>query len=273
MGYSWKDGILLKIVNIIVYFFFLGSNIYTVVGPNAGYLGGKHTYITPAPAAFAIWSVVHLLLLGTIIYQFTEKGHRTIIEGISWRFALLAVLNAVYINLWTTHHYIVAFIFSLLVSSTVTHIYYVVKKYHEPADAADELFVHLPFSLYHGWTTVLVILSAFAAFGVNSFTHHAGIWTKVFVFLALFFLEATAATYAFSSPEGDLPAGFAIAWYLWFVFTEQTSSAFVHWSALAFAILATIFVGKAIIAIGLRISRGGNAISLDEERAPLVGGN
>ena len=167
----------------------------------------------------------------------------------------------------------IAFIFSLFVSSAVTHIYYIVKKHHEAANVADEVFVHLPFSLYHGWTTVLVVLSAFTAFGVNALTHHAGIWTKVFVFLALFFLEATAAAYAFSSPEGDLPAGAAIAWFLWAVFEHQRSDAFVHWSALAFAILALIWVGKAIIALGLRISRGGRGISLDEERAPLVGGN
>lgn len=52
-------------------------------------------------------SVIHLLLLGTIIYQFTENGHRTVIEGISWRFPLLAVLNAVYVNLWSSHYYVV----------------------------------------------------------------------------------------------------------------------------------------------------------------------
>ena len=44
--------------------------------------------------------LIHFLLLGTIIYQFTEKGHRTIIEGISWRFPLVAVLNALYVSTW-----------------------------------------------------------------------------------------------------------------------------------------------------------------------------
>lgn len=133
--------------------------------------------------------------------------------------------------------------------------------------------MHLPFSLYHGWTTVLVVLSAFNAFGVNALSHHAGIWTKVFVFLAFFFLESTAVTYAFSSPEGDLPASLAIAWSLWAIFAHQTSDAFVHWSALAFAILALLWVGKAVITLGVKFSRGGNQITLDEERAPLVGGN
>jgi len=123
--------------------------------------------------------------------------------------------------------------------------------------------------LYHGWTTVLVVVSAFDAFGVNSLTHSAGVWTKVFVFLALFFLEGTAATYSFSTPEGDLPASIAIAWSLWAIYDHQTSSGFVHWSSLVFAILALIWVVKG--AVGLYTRRNGRIALADEERAPLIG--
>ncbi|KII83268.1 hypothetical protein PLICRDRAFT_169025 [Plicaturopsis crispa FD-325 SS-3] len=268
MADTWKDGILLKLVNIVVYLLFLGSNIYTVAAPSEIYYTGKETYLTPAPWAFLIWSLIHVLLFGTIVYQFFPGGKRVIVDGISWRLPLLGVLNAIYVNLWASHHYIVAFIFSLLVSSVVTHIYYVVKKHHAPSSIPDELFIHLPFSLYHGWTTVLAVLSAFTAFGVNSIDHSAGIWTKVFVFLALFFLEATAGTYAFSSPEGDLPAGISIAWALWAIFAHQTASGFVHWSALAFAILSLFWVVKG--AAGL-FRRGGGVRLEDAERAPLIG--
>ncbi|EIN12098.1 hypothetical protein PUNSTDRAFT_99515 [Punctularia strigosozonata HHB-11173 SS5] len=274
MADSWKDGILLKIVNVIVYLLFLGSNVYTIAGPSAPYSNVKETYITPAPWAFLIWSLIHLLLLGTVIYQFFAPGKQVIIDGISWRLPLLAVLNAIYVNLWSTNHYVLAFILALFVSSTTTHIYYIVKKYHEPSNVADELFVHLPFSLYHGWTTLLVVLTAFEAFGVNAHTHAPGIWTKVFVFLGLFFLEATSATYAFSSLEGDLPASIAIAWSLWAIFAEQRSSAFIHWSALAFAILALIWVVKGAFGTGRRFLSGRRGIALeDAERAPLVGGH
>jgi hypothetical protein len=266
MADTWKDGIVLKIVNVIVYFFFLGSNIYTIAGPSSIYYNAKETYITPAPWAFLIWTVIHILLLGTVIYQFFPVGKRIIVDGVSWRFPLLGVLNAIYVNLWATHHYITAFVFALFVSSAVTHVYYIIKKYHVAESWGDEIFVHLPFSLYHGWTTVLVVLTAFEAFGVNALTHHAGIWTKVFVFLALFFLEGTAATYSFSTPEGDLPGSIAIAWALWAIFAHQTSSAFVHWSALAFAILALVWVLKG--AWGL--TRRGSVALPDEERAPLI---
>lgn len=85
------------------------------------------------------------------------------------------------------------------------------------------------------------------------------------------FLESTAAAYAFSSTEGDLPASIAIAWSLWAIFVHQRQPALIHWSALAFAILALFWVGKATIGLGLRIRRGRGGISLDEERAPLIG--
>ncbi|KAI5991773.1 hypothetical protein EDC04DRAFT_2532852, partial [Pisolithus marmoratus] len=147
MAGRWTDGIFLKIINIIVYVLFLGSNIYTIAAPHDIYYATKDTYVTPAPWAFLIWcslnrlhgTLIHLLLLGTMVYQFTEEGKAVIIDGISWRFALLGILNAVYVNLWARDHYVVAFIFALLVSSAVTHIYYIVKKYHQPSTACEEM--------------------------------------------------------------------------------------------------------------------------------------
>ena len=52
-------------------------------------------------------SLIHLLLLGTIFYQFSPEGKRVIIDGISWRFALLGFLNAIYVNLWASNHYVI----------------------------------------------------------------------------------------------------------------------------------------------------------------------
>ena len=61
---------------------------------------------------------------------------------------------------------------------------------------------------------MLVVLSGFEAFGVDSHSHRAGIWTKIFVFLAFVFLETTAAAYAFASAEGDAAGAAAITWAL-----------------------------------------------------------
>lgn len=183
--------------------------------------------------------------------------------------------------------YFIAFIFALFVSATVTHIYYSIKKHHVANTVAEELFVHLPFSLYHGWTTFLIVLTGFEAFGVDAATHRAGLWTKVFVFLALLFLEATAAGYAFSAKEGDILASVAIAWALFAVFAHQTSSrafyicspvssrgrlfvtslAFIHWSALVFAIFTLIWVIKAAWGLGVKIRASRGAIRLEDTEA------
>ena len=66
-----------------------------------------HRLITIYRPLIPCRTVIHILLLGTIIYQFFPTGKRVIVDGISWRFPLLGVLNAVYVSLWATHHYII----------------------------------------------------------------------------------------------------------------------------------------------------------------------
>jgi hypothetical protein len=118
--------------------------------------------------------------------QFTSAHTKAvIIDGISCSFPFLAGSNSVLVTVWAYHSYIAAFIVSLFLSSVVSHIHYIVKKNHSAESTGDELFVRLLFSMWHGRTTVLVLLTAFEAFGVDATKHHAGIWTKVFVFLAL----------------------------------------------------------------------------------------
>jgi hypothetical protein len=134
----------------------------------------------------------------------------------------------------------------------------------------DELFIHLSFSLWHGWTTVLLFVSAFAAFGVD--TDHERHWlppdttTKVLVILALCFLEGTAAAYTFA--EGGLAGSFAIAWSLWAIFAYQEDP-FIHWTVFAFALIALVWVVKAAVR---RVRRGGIYLEDDDEGAPVLGG-
>jgi hypothetical protein len=70
-------------------------------------------------------SLIHLLLLGTVIYQFFPSGKRVIVDGISWRFALLGVLNVVYVNLWAAGYYIPGMYFRAthVCASVSTHVF------------------------------------------------------------------------------------------------------------------------------------------------------
>lgn len=268
---SWKDGIFLKIVNILVYFLFLGTNIYTIAAPGNPYSSTKETYLTPAPWTFLIWTLIHLLLLGYLIYQFTDAGYAIIITGIGWRFPIFATLIAIYVHLWASGHYVWAFILSLFVNSAATHIYWILSRDHKAGSWADEIFVHLPFSLAHGWITVLVFVTAFEAFGVNAHTHPAGVWTKIFVFLSLLTLEATAGGYAFGTEEGDLAGAIAITWSLFGIYAHQSlagGSGFVSITSLIFASLSALWI---VISVWKLYKSGGIGQALhDEERAPLI---
>jgi len=115
--------------------------------------------------------------------------------------------------------------------------------------------------------------------------------TKLFVFLAFvcssrpcaysahppsthrFFLEGTAAIYAFSTIEGNLPGSITIAWALTAITAHQMSSGFVHWTVFTFTLL---WVAKATWGLLIRGCSGvwglGTVRLKDEECAPLVEG-
>jgi len=209
-----------------------------------------------------------------MFYQFTEHGKQVFVDGVQWRFALLAILNQAFVWFWYKHWYITAFILSLLVSATVSQIYYTIKSSESSnTTTADEIILHLPFSLWHAYSLVLVILSGFEAFGRDVHSHHysPGVWTKVFVFFAFLFLETTAAAYAFQSREGDPAGGAVIAFYLFSVFIHQRggahNSGFVKWTSLVFFILSLVAILKSVYGT----FRKGASVLHDEERAPLVG--
>lgn len=133
------------------------------------------------------------LLLGYVIYQFLDNSHDAV-HGVGWRFALVGVLNAIFvrflppslstapplnavvrpsrshvplylqIHVFVTRHFIVAFIFALLLASSVSTIYYSLSAHYKPKGLGDALFVHLPFSLWHAWSIVTVLISGFALF-------------------------------------------------------------------------------------------------------------
>lgn len=100
---AWTDGIVIKTVNIVLFLSLLGSNIYSVAGPEDAYTSSRETYVTPSYYANYVWSLTHLLLLGTMIYQFTETGKKVIVDGLQWRFAVLILINQVYVWTWAKH--------------------------------------------------------------------------------------------------------------------------------------------------------------------------
>jgi len=263
----WTDQLLLKIANLIVYTLFLGSGTYAVAGP-VGWGTGVETYITPGVWAFSIFGIIHFLLFGTMIWQFSANGAAKFVQPLSYRFIALGLLSSLWVNLWLSQSYILALLASLAVAAVASESYYVLRANHShnaKQALSEEIFVHFPFSLWHGWSVVLVFITAFAAFG-TPVSQPAGVWTKISVFVALALMEIQAAGYAFSSTQGDVGGSAVITWTLFNIFSHQTSSGFVHWSALAFAIVSLVNLLKSVYGTGANARR----ITLTEESQPIL---
>lgn len=256
----------IKILNVIVFFFFFGSNVYTSLGgPSTGYYSQKETYITPTPETFWIWTIINFLFFGFVIFQFLEAGTKASIDVIGWRFAAIGVLQSIWIHLYGGHHYILAFIFSLIVASLVSHVYWDLVA-SSLRSKTELLLVHLPFSLLHAYLVFLLVLSAFTAFGVDKTDHKAGAITQTLVILALFSLASTGVGYTLHSEEGDVAGAIVIAIELAGVFIRQTEPKSIHWVAFASFIATLLAILKA-----LYFSLGGGRIRLGgPEQAPLI---
>jgi len=256
-----------KILNVIAFLLFFSSSLLSALGPGH-YYGHKETYITPAAYSFWVWTLIDILLLGLVIYQFFPGGSELVVDLIGWRFIIIGVLNAIFVHLYITSHYIPAFIFALLTALAISHVYYDLKTKSTPSSSLDVLFVHLPFSLWHAYAVVTVVLSLFSAFG-RSTDHSAGIGTKVFVVLALAWLSATSIGYALHSEKGDIAGAVVIAWELFAIFLNQ-HEVLIHWVALAAFIISILSIVKVLYFTFS--TRGSIALPADDsERAPLVG--
>ncbi|KAI6042546.1 hypothetical protein EDC04DRAFT_2866738 [Pisolithus marmoratus] len=264
---NWRNHLLLKVANIIGAIFVMGGNVYTVISPWDVYFSGKETYFTPASWSFFVWPLIHMLILGTCIYQFSGRGKEVIIERIGWKLPLLDFLNAMYIYSWTIQEYRYGTDLTLVGRSSVyylrSQIYNDIKE-RQLRNFCDEVFLHLPFSIYHGWTVCLVFMSAFEAFGANAVTEPADVWTKVAVFGSLVLLQIVT-----------FPACLAITWYLFAVVVQQTPerSPFVHYSALGFAIFSLCWVMRCVIGLELKYRGRRNRLGIGEETSRLLGGH
>ncbi|GAA5992940.1 hypothetical protein JCM5350_007812 [Sporobolomyces pararoseus] len=260
----WNDHLLLKVVNVLAFIFLFSSNLYGGLSPHGT---GRETAFTPARYVFWTWSLIDLLLLGYVVYQFFDKSHDSI-HAIGYRFALVGVLNSILIHTFVSRHFFVAFIFAILLASTVSTVYYTLAAHYPAKGLGDVLFVHLPFSLWHAWSIVTLLISAFALFTHGGHHAHPSVLTRILVCFALAFLAVTAWGYAFRSRNGDLAGAIVLAWTLYGIFDYQTDKT-IHWFALASFIVSLVAIVKSLYFTF--VARNGSiTLGNDSERQPLV---
>ncbi|KAI8342950.1 hypothetical protein BC941DRAFT_492173 [Chlamydoabsidia padenii] len=266
-----REHTLQKLINILVYAFLITATVLSFSGKNtlADIFDTFETYFDPAPWVFTVWTVIYFLLGGFIIYQWFDQAHESALHGVGWHFVISAILNTLWFSLLEGDHKILAFLISILQVFSVSFVFYKLESEFPANNWWDRLFLHAPFSLWHGWSVFIAVVTAFVAFtGVDRSDDKTilppDVLHIVLVYIGLVFLTATAIGYVeYKGQKGDVTSAWVIAFGLWSIFVQQPF-AVTHWGALGAAIITTLWPAKPYLLKALGRSSGG-------ENAPLLG--
>ncbi|KAF9948969.1 hypothetical protein BGZ65_007679, partial [Modicella reniformis] len=129
----------------------------------------------------------------------------------------------------------------LLALGAVSHIYIRLKQQDSAETLLDVIFLHLPFSLYHAWIFVLVLINIFAVLApVREIEPPTLI--LAFSIAGLSFIGSTVIGYI-EYNQGDVAGALVLAWYLFGVFDQQQEPA-IHWTALGLGIVVAAYTLK-----------------------------
>ncbi|KAG8993739.1 hypothetical protein FRB93_001893 [Tulasnella sp. JGI-2019a] len=272
---AWREYLTRKLLNIFLFLWYTAANLFIFtlafnldpqVPPKYGYGLGKQTYLTPSPWIFGVLFLIHLLFAGTILYtQWTEKGNEIVIEELGLQFPLLLALSTLWAGTWARQLPIPSFILALLVCLVSSNIFLRLKRGHPLAadsEWQEQLFIHIPFSLYHGWTVFILVVNGFTAFGPTWF--HSGHVAKFFAIWLLATLCGVSVAYAVATKGGDITGAGVIMLGLFAIWSESHhyQPKWMYWATLVFAIISLGAVVKSAVGTW-QVWRGGE-IRLDE---------
>ncbi|CAG8815861.1 23657_t:CDS:1, partial [Gigaspora rosea] len=161
------------------------------------------------------------------------------------------------------HDYLIlATIVVLFISGQISFVYHVLQKASFiPRNWADKLFIHAPFSLYHAWIVVILVLSIFAAVTPEKTDEGPILIVKIVVVIALFILKGLSIAYI-EGFDSDIAGSIVIAWTLIGIFVEQQDP-IIHWISLVLAILSIFHIVKGIYVLYRKSRSSGEHASLN----------
>jgi len=122
------------------------------------------THLSPAQYTFGIWGLTYALLLGFVIYQWTEAADTATVDGVQYYFVIASILNIAWLLIWTNEHLILLDAFILAALFVVTfRAYDNIATFYPPKNIPDRLFIHYPFTIYAAWTLIGTVLNFWVA--------------------------------------------------------------------------------------------------------------
>ncbi|WP_458120288.1 tryptophan-rich sensory protein [Paenibacillus sp. Z6-24] len=162
--YRWLN--VLGIIGVLIVNYM--ASALTLFGRDTGDISDQYElYITPAGYAFSIWSLIYVLLIGFIIYQFrnTDESRESVKAIGPWLF-LNSLCNMGWLMLWHSLELEWGVLLIALMLVTLIIPYLHIRRIVQPS-MAQILLVKLPYSTYMGWVSVATILNTGIALNKN----------------------------------------------------------------------------------------------------------
>ncbi|WP_273851736.1 tryptophan-rich sensory protein [Guptibacillus spartinae] len=197
----------MKLVTIAAYLYLLASSLIF----SGDMAGGNDVLIAPAGYTFAIWFVIYLLLLISLVRQFTaSECDQVLYVKISYLFASSMLLSGT--ALLVSESVALLFIAGSLI--TLAILYTIITKNPERSS-----FFSVPFSFYLAWTSIATIVDVFVVAEANDVALIFGMnelaWTIIMLIIG-----AGLAVY-FSLYNDDLIYPIVFLWGYFGIFVKD----------------------------------------------------
>lgn len=181
---------MLPLINLLAFVAVIVVNVLSNVLPLNGRTAGEisdslPSYFTPAGYTFSIWSLIYLALLGYAVYQvLPAQRERPFQQKIGWWFVASSIANISWIFAWHYGFYALSILFMIAILVSLAAIYgrLQIGRPNQAISHTEQLFIHLPFSLYMGWITVATIAniaSVSAYLGWDGFGIAPAVWVVI----------------------------------------------------------------------------------------------
>ena len=191
------------------------ANILPINGLNTGEVSALYpSLFTPAGITFSIWSVIYLLLLAFVLWQWVRlRDTRTqeIYRKLSPYFILSSVFNISWILAWHFLYVWVSVIIMLAFLITLALAFLNLER-TKLNTRADRFLISLPLTTYFAWicvATIANIATALVFLKLSSYMLAPETWTVIM--MAVAFLLAIYITVAYKKPAFAAVVTWALA--------------------------------------------------------------
>jgi hypothetical protein len=225
MSYSGKT-VLLQSLNVIAFAVTvivngLASSLALKCRTTAEVSDQYFTLVTPAGYVFSIWGAIYTLLLFFAVFQaLPSQREKPFLRQISGLFILSCVFNVVWLFLWHYDQIVLSVVLMFALLAILIAIYLRLEIGKASVTLKEMVFVHLPFSVYLGWITVVSIAnvaSALVSIQWDGFGLANETWAVLVIAVALLITLGVIAT------RKDVAYSLVLVWALVGIAVNQSA--------------------------------------------------